>query len=360
LIRRTHLGKNLVPRMRLLASRGWYYALARPLFLICLSLGLAFAGAALVGAVVAFSAQPDQLRIAYSESTADLVPLWLAQDRRLFQKNGAGSPQLMKLTPAQAADRIIRGELDFYIGGSEGLWATLAGANLEYIATQTSCNCAVYAQPGLQSRNDMLGASLSMTRDDSNELALNTLLQHWGIARNEVDVSYAADYPTALDALIGGNDQAAVLRPPWSSVARLNGFHPLAASNQTPTLSIGTGVIVDWNWASQHSGAVRAFLRAYIEGIEVALTQPQAAEGELQRNFHLDSVQAAEAYKDAASQWAKYPAVSPDAIRNELDSLHDSRKELYQPSDFYDNSYLFDLSGFTQGLYCRVNWCNSL
>ena len=105
-----------------------------------------------------------------------------------------------------------------------------------------------------------------------------------------------------------------------------------------------------------HPEVVRRFLRAYVEGIKVAKTQPDAAMAAIAKYTKTDDPAVLrEVYDTYVNVWQPVPRLTLDALQGQLDALALQTPEAgdARPEQLLDQTLLdeLDRSGFVDSLY---------
>ena len=115
-----------------------------------------------------------------------MLPLWVAQDRRLFEKYGV----TVELTYIRgiAIEAMLAGEVQFVRASPPSvIRPTLRGADLAVIAN--TINVAVFSlmsRPDIKRPQDIRGKKIGVTNlGDSPDLVLTLLLERWGLQRGK-------------------------------------------------------------------------------------------------------------------------------------------------------------------------------
>ncbi len=145
---------------------------------------VALALASLVCTGPAAGAAP--LRIAYSSISGAMLPLWVAKDKKLFEKHGVDVE--VTYIRGVAIEAMLAGEVHFVRASPPAVvCSTLRGADLAIIAN--TINVAVFSmmtKPELRKPEDLKGKKIGVTNlGDSPDLVLSLLLERWGLQRNK-------------------------------------------------------------------------------------------------------------------------------------------------------------------------------
>ena len=126
------------------------------------------------------------VRIAYSSISGAMLPLWVAKDKKLFDKHGV-DVEVMYIRGV-AIEALLAGEVQFVRASPPSVVrSTIRGADLAIIAN--TVNVAVFSlmsRPEIKRPEDFKGKKIGVTNlGDSPDLVLNLLLERWGLQRNK-------------------------------------------------------------------------------------------------------------------------------------------------------------------------------
>lgn len=126
------------------------------------------------------------LRIAYSSISGAMLPLWVAKERKLFDKYGLDIE--LAYIRGVAIEALLAGEVQFVRASPPAVMrSTLRGADLAIIAN--TINVAVFSlmtRPEIRRPEDLKGKKIGVTNlGDSPDLVLSLLLERWGLQRNK-------------------------------------------------------------------------------------------------------------------------------------------------------------------------------
>jgi ABC-type nitrate/sulfonate/bicarbonate transport system substrate-binding protein len=126
------------------------------------------------------------VRIAYSSISGAMLPLWVAKDKKLFDKYGV-DVEVMYIRGV-AIEALLAGEVQFVRASPPAVArSTLRGADLAIIAN--TVNVAVFSlmtKPEIKRPEDLKGKKIGVTNlGDSPDLVLSLLLERWGLQRNK-------------------------------------------------------------------------------------------------------------------------------------------------------------------------------
>jgi ABC-type nitrate/sulfonate/bicarbonate transport system substrate-binding protein len=115
---------------------------------------------------------------------------------------------------------------------------------------------------------------------------------------------------------------------------------------------VNNGIVANKNYAAQHPDVVENFLKAYIEAIKIARTDPATAKAAITTYTKIDDPALLdESYKTALTLWVPYPLMNDAEFQNVMNLAVEPSVRAHKPSEFYDNSYLDKLQDFVKTMY---------
>ena len=239
------------------------------------------------------------VRIAYSSISGAMLPLWVAKDKKLFDKHGV-DVEVMYIRGV-AIEALLAGEVQFVRASPPSVVrSTIRGGDLAIIAN--TVNVAVFSlmtRPEIKRPEDLKGKKIGVTNlGDSPDLVLSLLLERWGLHRNK---------EVTVLGIRGGMPELLV------SVAK--GFVDggmISAPNNLRGIKLGLRELVDAaDYGIPYVNSPLSTRRSYIKTNRDTVLR-------VLRAYH-ESVQEIRNDKDAALKiLAKYVRVDEPAILNEV------------------------------------------
>ena len=246
------------------------------------------------------------VRIAYSSISGAMLPLWVAKDRKLFDKHGV-DVEVMYIRGI-AIEALLAGEVQFVRASPPSVVrSTIRGADLAIVAN--TVNVAVFSlmtKPEIKRPEDLKGKKIGVTNlGDSPDLVLSLLLERWGLQRGK-DVSVLA--------IRGGMPELLI------SVAK--GFVDggmISAPNNLRGMKIGLRELVDAaDYGIPYVNSPLSTRRSFIKNNRDTVLRVLRA--------YQESVQDIRGDKNAALKvLAKYVRVDDPAILNEVYRIYGDR-----------------------------------
>ncbi len=316
-------------------------ALSRRQFL-AISAGAALAEL-LAGARAAVQAQGlTPLNVGMASHNLDGVSVWIAQDKRFFEKYGLSVTIIEFQGGAKTVAAMAAGDVPIaLIGAADVVNARARGFPIQMIAgVITRLPYDFVVAKNITAPSQLKGTKGAISGfGGSSEFAARFALTTLGINPQDVTLLQVGDEISRLAALQSGQIQFTVLTAGLDLEAFDLGFKPLLKLYTLDQPYQHAGIGVNMTWAKTHTATVDSFLRAivaatvYIKNplnIATALalihTHLPIKEDHLRQGFQL--------YRDRF--YTVYPLVTVPGMEFIL-----REKKINQPvTDFYDNSYV--------------------
>ena len=159
--------------------------------------------------------------------------------------------------------------------------ANKQGADLRLVtSTANTIPITLFASPAIKTAADLKGKTIGIsTFGSETDVAVSIALQRLGLKRDDVTVSQIGGSSQRFGALIAGRIDAAPLLEPTITAAKEKGFTPLLDLAATNTPWIFDGVVVTESYLKEHRDTLTHFVRAYIAGAYLALSDVGQGQG---------------------------------------------------------------------------------
>ncbi len=265
-------------------------ALGSALALVLVACGGATGGGA--PAATATAVAPVKMRIAFSNVSGDLLPVWAAKDAGIFSKDGVDAELVSIDGGARTLAALLSGDINVgVLGGSEALSATAEGASLKVVAVLSPVFPYLFmAAPEVKTMADMKGKKVGISSvGGSADIATHKVLLDSGLdADKDVTLVVLGSHAQRTAALFSGAIQAAVDDPPNTTELADKGFHNLydLAAKKVP--SAQTAVVVKAEYAAANREGLQRLVDSLIES--VAWIKKNKAEAEkIMRKYYGNS-----------------------------------------------------------------------
>jgi len=160
----------------------------------------------------------EKIRIAYSAISGVQLPLWVAQDKGLFKRQGLDTELLYIGGGSVVVQAMLGGEVQFTRASAPGIvQASLRGAELVMIAnTVNTLVYSVMTRPDVKGPEDLRGKKLGVTRlGGSTDFVVGLLAKKWRFQRGkDYTVFQTGGMPQLLTAVKTGVVDAGIISPP--------------------------------------------------------------------------------------------------------------------------------------------------
>ena len=156
---------------------------------------------------------------------------------------------------------------------------TKQGADLRLVtSTANTIPITIFTSPSIKTAQDLKGKTIGIsTFGSETDVAVSIALQRLGLKRQDVTISQIGGSSQRFAALIAGRIDAAPLLEPTITAAKEKGFNPLLDLAAADTPWIFDGVVVTSSYLKEHRDTLTHFVKAYIAGAYLALSDVQQA-----------------------------------------------------------------------------------
>src|ERR1043166_1940554 len=298
------------------------------------------------------------VRVGYPQLNGGQTPLWNIPESKLDQKYGVEVKPVYIPGGGRLTQSGISASVDVGLAGGAAVHAMLSGADLIYVGMPVPTYAfSLYTRPEIKDVTELRGKVLGViTKGASSDHASIALLRQYKMTQQDMKVLYFSRQEDALAALKQGIVAAAVHSAPTTLMARRLGFKELVNIGALKLPYPFEGIAIRRGAIQQSPDLIRAFARAFVEGLKVTLEQPDVSQRAIAKYLATkDQEIVEEAYRSFAPLFPRGPYVTEEAIRSALGVTDHPKAASANPKDFYDNHFLNDLenSGFVKELYAR-------
>ena len=231
------------------------------------------------------------LRIAYSSISGAMLPLWVAKDKKLFDKHGVDIE--VTYVRGVSIEALIAGEVQFVRASPPAVVrSTMRGADLAIIAN--TINVAVFSlmtRPEIKRPEDLRGKKVGVTNlGDSPDLVLSLLFERWGLQRNK-DVTVLGirgGMPELLVSVAKGFVDGGMISAPNNLRGIKMGLRELVDAADYGIPYVNSPLSTRRSFIKSNRDTVLRVLRAYYEGVQETLNDKNGALKILAKYVRLD------------------------------------------------------------------------
>jgi ABC-type nitrate/sulfonate/bicarbonate transport system substrate-binding protein len=305
---------------------------------------------------IASAAELLPLRATYAAIGGAFAPLWLAQDKGLFNKYGL-AVDLKYMLSATGTQALLSNSVDIVNPATELIEAGLGGARVMFIiGILNRAVLSVYSKPEFKQLSDLRGKILAVTvAGSTTDLTAKILLQQAGMTPGkDVQVTHLQGMPDMATALTQGRIDAAIVSAPTTLKLRQAGFKELVDVTARNVPMIHAGLATTGDFIKNNSDKVRRYVQAYVEATKIARTDPETTKQIIAKYTKTENREDLdETYNTYVKVWEAAPYVSAAGMQTLLNFAVNPAGKTAKPEQFIDNSFVAELekSGFIEKLY---------
>ena len=315
-----------------------------------------------------FSAAPSQaqklqrVRIALSTPTPHMAPLWVAKDRKFFDKHGLDVQLILVNSGSLVAQMFAAAELQMTANAPASLVNLVAsGEKLSFFfGLSNRSPFTVVTQPSLRKTEDLKGKRIGTARfGGSSHISALIALEHLGLdlKRDKIILIQTGVDPDRIAALENKAIDAGMLQRVATKIMVAKGYYPLLNMLQAKIPYQNTGLAMKRDYAAANPKAVDGLTRAMIEAYAFIFHKDnkQAVKEIIARNLRLAKVEAAEDfYVEALEELDRKPYPSLEGMRVVIKYVAEQNPKAaaVKVDDLIDTSWLKKLDG--EGFFEKV------
>ena len=293
--------------------------------------------------LVGFAFAQDRQRLRYGTTNSIMnLPVWVAQDARLFSKHGLNNVEIVFIQSGTLITMgVVSGELNFSGAGAASVVAArLKGGDVTLLACPVDAD-AVYliARPGIQSAAELRGKTAAVTRlGSTTHFYLRSALRYAGLdPQKDIKVlQLGLDFSGALEA---GQIDAAALPFNLALPYLQKGWPVLLDLSKTDFVYPASCVVSSQAFIKESPRVVDGFLRAYVESIHLIKSDRPFTEKVFTKWLRQpDSEIAKRTIQVYADLFKRVPTVTDSGIKAVLEELAESSpvpKEMINRPDYF-------------------------
>ena len=321
-------------------------------------LGIAFLGALVIGhPKTALTAQFETLHLSYSALVPSGAPFWIAQDLKLFEREGLKTELLYINAAPRVMAAMLAGEIQIALSGVSPLVTTYAqGSDPVAIAGAVNqINVAIFARPEIRSPEDLRGKRIGITRFGGlTDFSAQYALKKWGLQpAKDVAIIQIGDASAVMGAMAGNAVQAATLQLPSTILAAQLGYRELLDLSKSGLDYQNTVVLTTRSLIKRSPETFRRFIRAHSTAIAVFHRQKEMSLKVIARYLKgMDPVILDKSYEAYKAWVPEIPYVNQAGMETAV-GLTPGVSKPVKVSEIVDQSFVRELEqqGFYGALY---------
>lgn len=227
-----------------------------------------------------------------------ILPVWMITAGGFDEKNGLKLDIVNTNGGSRNIQVLLSGQIQAaHVGFGAVVLANAQGADLRVVACSSNVDpMEIFSLPKVKTAADLKGGTVAISSFGSeSEIAVNLALTSLGLTKTDIQLIQLGGDAQRLGALMAGQVQAAVLMEPAATKAREAGLDTLVDLQATKQPYAFDCVVATTDYIKNHRDVLIRFLKAYIEGAHLALSNKEVAEDVIRTTFKVGDPKAVEA-----------------------------------------------------------------
>jgi ABC-type nitrate/sulfonate/bicarbonate transport system substrate-binding protein len=318
---------------------------------------------ALSTSALAQSAKPHQLRLAVSTATPHNTPLWVAKDKKIFDKYGLDVQLIFVMGGALVTQMLAAGEIQIAANAPAALLGLVAGGEkiAMFIGISNTSPFTLISQPSIKAAADLKGKRLGTARfGGSSHVSALIALDHLrlDLKRDNIVLLQTGLDPERMAALEQKGLDAAMLQRLATKTMLAKGYTQLLNLNQAKIPYQNTVLASRRDYMTSNAKSFESFTRAVVEGYAYVFNKEnkQAVKEVIAKNLRLPNADAAEDfYLEAQEELDRKPYPTLEGTRTVIKFVAEQNPKVaaVKAEDIIDLSWLkrLDDEGFFKKVY---------
>ncbi|MGV8083551.1 MAG: ABC transporter substrate-binding protein [Coriobacteriia bacterium] len=263
------------------------------------------------------AAKPAAIKIG-TLATQDSLPLWVAEDKGYFAKEGLGDVEIVVFQSAQEC------QAAFQAGAVDALMTDLiVAAKLQAAGTPVTIptvmlgsdtsqgRFAIVAAPGsgIETMSDLKGVPVGTAAATITEYIFDKLMEQAGVSASDIKTEEVPKMPVRFQLMMAGTLKAASLPEPFVSLAEQGGATVVSGGDDTKSSeNISQSVLCvskKYTESAEGSAALSALLKAWDDAVTDINANPDSFRETLVKKANLPDTLA------SSYQVSEYPKAAP-------------------------------------------------
>jgi NitT/TauT family transport system substrate-binding protein len=304
--------------------------------------------------------KPVKLYVGVAGLSGALAHAFIPKDSGLYEKYGLDVELIFFQGGTQAIQSTLAGGVQMVVtAGPEIISARVAGSDMTMIAGyMNTLPYSIVAGKSIAKYEQLKGTTAAISRFGStSDLAMRFALERNGLVPGkDVTIIQLGDQTTRFAGLTGGSVQSTLISPPFDITAKKMGYNILGDMADLGLPYQHETVGSTDRYIKEHPETVRKFLRAFIAGIHLWMTDEKKTKEILAKRLKIkDKEILDETYVAYKKLTEKKPYPTLKGIEFQIDDVakKNAKAKGTKPEDFINIAMLkeIDQSGFIDQLY---------
>jgi NitT/TauT family transport system substrate-binding protein len=304
----------------------------------------------------------ERMRIAWAGSTPSNTPIWVADQKGFFKKNGLNAEVIAISASTIVIQALLTGEVDFIIAPSATLVTSrLAGADTVMVSTNLPLFIDhIVSLADITSMEQLKGKIGGVNRlGTTSDMTLRLALRRFGIdPEKDTKIIATGENPARLAALSRNITQFTLLGEPLVREAEKMGFRDLIDIGTLKIPYHVNAVVTREKTVKERRPSVAKVVRAFTEALHFIKTHKEETKALIGKNLKSNDPEGLErAYRAYNGAFPEVPYPNAEGVKTLLDDIapRTPKAATADPKSFVDMSLVQELeaSGFIKQLYKR-------
>jgi ABC-type nitrate/sulfonate/bicarbonate transport system substrate-binding protein len=302
----------------------------------------------------------EKMYVGVAGLSGALAHAFIPKDSGLYEKYGLDVELIFFQGGTQAIQAALAGGVQMVVtAGPEIINARVAGSDMIMIAGyMNTLPYSIVADKKIIKFEQLKGTKAAISKFGStSDLAVRYALEQNGLTPGkDVTIIQLGDQNTRFAGLTAGSVQSTLISPPFDITAKKMGFNILADMADLGLPYQHETVATTDRFIKEHPEAVRKFLRAFVAGIHLWMTDEKKTKEVLAKRLRIkDKETLDETYVAYKKLTEKKPYPTVKGIQFQIDDVvkRNPKAKGAKPEDFFNVTMLkeLDQSGFIDKLY---------
>ena len=302
----------------------------------------------------------ERMRIAWAGSTPSNTPIWVADQKGFFKKNGLNAEVINISASTIVIQALLTGEVDFIIAPLATLVTSrLAGADTIMVSTNLPLFIDHIVSLGNITAIEQLKGKIGGVNrlGTTSDMTLRLALRRLGIdPEKDTKIIATGENPQRLAALANNITQFTLLGEPLVKEAEKLGFRDLFDIGTQKIQYHVNAVVTREKTVKERRPLVMKVVRAFTEALHYIKTNKEETKALIGKNLRSKDPEGLErAYRAYNSAFPEVPYPNAEGVKTLLDDMapRDKKAGAADPKSFVDMSLVQELesSGFIKQLY---------
>lgn len=305
----------------------------------------------------------EKIRVALGSISVNSSVIPIGAQYGIFSKYGVDVEPIYFGGGMNSIAAVTSNSVQFLAAGSTAtMSARLGGADLTMLSVQSNkLDYSIMVAPEIKSPQDLKGKIVTGTRPGAAaDTAVRLYLRRNNLEpdKDVVFISVGESVQGRYNALVRGSVVGTALPPPYSTLAKQQGYREISDLRKTDIEYAGTSIAGTGSYIKSHGPAIESFFKGYIESLHFFRSQKEKTIAGIMKYLRINErARAEEGYDYYVEMMPVVPYASAPGVRAVLQFLAPRQPKAATASaeEFYDNSFLkrIDESGFAKGFAIR-------